>query len=80
MRVQSRGAMRPVPPPWGRDERIDRDDFSKGKSGIFFESALDTDLLICPTGRSRAKALPYQRGLAPEPAEACRTGVVDQGG
>jgi len=42
------------PPLWERDGRIYRGDFSNSESGIFFESGLDTDLLICPTGCLRA--------------------------
>jgi hypothetical protein len=30
--------------------RASKDDLPDGESGIFFESGLDTDLLICPTG------------------------------
>jgi hypothetical protein len=41
-----------------RDGRIYRGDLPDGLSGIFFESGLDTDLLICPAGCLQVKALP----------------------
>jgi hypothetical protein len=37
-------------PSWGRDGRICKSDLPDGLSKIFFETGLDTDLLICPTG------------------------------
>src|SRR6266478_4871154 len=47
-----------------RDGRIYRGDLPDGLSGIFFESGLDTDLLICPSGCLRAKAPSRELGPA----------------